>query len=221
MSNILIVEADPMVAHIMKNYLEKIDNFNVYGPVATIEEITSVLREHEISLIFLDAYLPRQSGFEVLRLLREKEYYESIVMVTAANTVGEVQKAYAYGVIDYIIKPFEITRLDKTMQKYMAVNRRLKGKNVLSQEDLDRDDVSCNHLDLPKGLNRTTYMKILDKLKEDSSKKWTLRELAADIQISNVTIKKYMDYFVQTGIAEANLNYGQVGRPEYRFFLRT
>lgn len=221
MNNILIVEADPMVAHIIQTYLHRIDNVHVLGCVSSMEEIMAVFQKELVDLILLDAYLPKKSGFDVLRQLRAKEYYGSVIMITAANSATEIKQAYAYGVIDYIIKPFQISRLDKAVKKHMTMMEQLDGKLTLTQEDLDFDEKTSEHIALPKGLNRTTYCKILDKMNENPKLEWTLRQFAKEIDISNVTIKKYIDYMVETGIVETHLMYGQVGRPEYRFFLRT
>lgn len=221
MNHILIAEADPMVAHIIQTYLFRIENVRVHGPASSFEEITAILKKEQIGLILLDAYLPKRSGLEVLRLLRENGYYEGVVMVTAANTVLEVKKAYAYGALDYIIKPFQISRLDRAIKKHLNIVEKIKGKVTLTQEDMDCEDTIEKHIELPKGLNRTTYNRILEKLNEYPKKEWTLRQLATEVQISNVTIKKYIDYLVQTGIVEVSLIYGNVGRPEFRIFLRT
>lgn len=220
MCNILIVEDDPMVAHIMKRYLERMERVQVYGPVTTLDGIASVLKRHAVDLILLEAYLPKQSGFDILKILRDKEYYGSVAMITAANSKQEIRRAYAYGVVDYIIKPFEEERLKITVMKHQKFVEKLQGKEYLCQKDLDEEKAKELRDYLPKGLNPATLDKIMKKLKEDSKHEWTIRELAKETQISNVTIKKYMDYMEQTGKIQASLTYGQIGRPEYKFFLK-
>lgn len=221
MTNVLIVEADPMVAHIIERYLKRQEGIKAYGPVNSLEDICAILDREYIHLILLDVYLPNGDGLELLQQLREAGYYNSVIMVTAANKVEDITKAYAYGVMDYILKPFDIARLDKAVRKHLAMVERLSGKKILTQNDLDREDILVNYLELPKGLNRDTYMKVLEKMQEDDEREWTLRELAGETKISNVTIKKYIDYMEQMGQVETHLIYGQVGRPEYRFFFRT
>ena len=40
------------------------------------------------------------------------------------------------------------------------------------------------------------------------------------IKISNVTIKKYMDYLESIGKVDLEMNFGNVGRPEYKYFVK-
>jgi len=220
MDRVLIVENDPMVASIIKRYLESIGDVAIYGPVSTLNDINEILEKHKINLILLDAYLPQKSGFEVLRLLRKRKYYDNVIMITAANSVEEVKRAYAYGVVDYIMKPFEYNRFKKAFEKHLFRSEILAGKSVLEQSDLDKNAVVENKISLPKGLNPITMSSIEEKLNEDKTKEWTIRELAKEMGISNVTIKKYLDYLEQSGDICSNLTTGQVGRPEFRYFLR-
>ena len=62
--------------------------------------------------------------------------------------------------------------------------------------------------------------KIIKFLNENSNKVWTLREIANEIKISNVTIKKYMDYLDSIGKVDSEMTFGNVGRPEYKYFVK-
>ena len=65
----------------------------------------------------------------------------------------------------------------------------------MSQQDIDIISKSLEEkIELPKGLNQKTLDRIMEFLKENQGKVWTLREIAYELKISNVTIKKYMDY---------------------------
>ena len=64
------------------------------------------------------------------------------------------------------------------------------------------------------------YDNIIDFLNEKSNEVWTLREIAYEIKISNVTIKKYMDYLESIGKVDLEMNFGNVGRPEYKYFVK-
>ena len=49
---------------------------------------------------------------------------------------------------------------------------------------------------------------------------WTLREIAYEIKISNVTIKKYMDYLESVDMLYVESTSGNVGRPELKYSLK-
>ncbi len=217
---ILIVEDDPMVALINKRFLENMGFKNILGPVQTEEEIIKVLDKENIDLILLDVYLPKKNGIDILKSLRYKKYLTDVIMITAANSVEEVKRTFAYGVTDYLVKPFEFERFEEAINKYKQKNNLLNKREALSQQDIDVISKSLEEkIELPKGLNQKTLDRIMEFLKENQGKVWTLREIAYELKISNVTIKKYMDYLEDVKKVNVTLTSGNVGRPEYKYTL--
>ncbi len=217
---ILIVEDDPMVALINKRFLENMGFKDILGPVQTEEEIIKVLDKENIDLIILDVYLPKKNGIDILKSLRYKKYLTDVIMITAANSVEEVKRAFAYGVTDYLVKPFEFERFEEAINKYKQKNNLLNKREALSQQDIDVISKSLEEkIELPKGLNQKTLDRIMEFLKENQGKVWTLREIAYELKISNVTIKKYMDYLEDVKKVNVTLTSGNVGRPEYKYTL--
>ncbi len=217
---ILIVEDDTMVALINKRFLENMGFKDILGPVQTEEEIIKVLDKENIDLILLDVYLPKKNGIDILKSLRYKKYLTDVIMITAANSVEEVKRAFAYGVTDYLVKPFEFERFEEAINKYKQKNNLLNKREALSQQDIDIISKSLEEkIELPKGLNQKTLDRIMEFLKENQGKVWTLREIAYELKISNVTIKKYMDYLEDVKKVNVTLTSGNVGRPEYKYTL--
>lgn len=218
MDKVLIVEDDPMVANINKKYLARIMPCEIFGPVTTQSEIIDILNKESIDLILMDEYLPQKNGLEILKFLRMEGFLTQVIMITAANQTEEVQKAYAYGVIDYLVKPFEIERFKQAIEKYDKRQLLLREKHTIKQEDIDQAKIEEKiNEDLPKGLNKMTLLRIIEVIHQKPIKEWTLRSLATEVNISNVTVKKYMDYLEATHQVDAHLTTGQIGRPEYRY----
>ena len=193
---------------------------DILGPVQTEEEIIKVLDKENIDLILLDVYLPKKNGIDILKSLRYKKYLTDVIMITAANSVEEVKRAFAYGVTDYLVKPFEFERFEEAINKYKQKNNLLNKREALSQQDIDVISKSLEEkIELPKGLNQKTLDRIMEFLKENQGKVWTLREIAYELKISNVTIKKYMDYLEDVKKVNVTLTSGNVGRPEYKYTL--
>ena len=221
--NVLIVEDDPMVALINKRYLEQITDIKTFGPVMYENVIIKSLKENDIDLILMDVFLPEKSGIDILKAIREKNFFTDVIMITAANSTNEIKRAFAYGVVDYLVKPFEFERFKEAINKYKARKKVLLNEEVVSQSDIDSlimNNSSENEVKLPKGLNARTLDRIIDFLNEKSNEVWTLREIAYEIKISNVTIKKYMDYLESIGKVDLEMNFGNVGRPEYKYFVK-
>ena len=217
MIKVLIVEDDPMVALINRKYLEKIGDIEIFGPVISEEQIIEYIDKEKINLILLDVYLPKKSGLDVLDSLRNKSYLVDVIMITAANKKEEVKKAFAFGAIDYLVKPFELLRFEDAINKYKLKENLLNKNEEIEQKDIDSIYDKKVKEDLPKGLNKRTLDKIISFLDENSDRIWTLREVAAELKISNVTIKKYMDYLESIEMLKVKLTSGNVGRPELKY----
>lgn len=220
MSRVLIIESDPMVGKILEGYMKKIGTAKIYGPVDEYEAITAIIEEEKIELILLAVYLKGENGLSILKKLRHAGYEEEVIMVTAAHTVSEIKKAYAYGAMDYLIKPVSYERFRAAFLKHQKRNYYLHNRGKLKQEELDEMMRYCIHdMELPKGLNRHTLERIITFLKENGDKVWTLRELAWAMNLSNVTIKKYMDHLEQQELVDVKMTSGQIGRPEHQYYL--
>ncbi|MEG0295639.1 MAG: response regulator [Clostridium sp.] len=220
MIKVLIVEDDPMVALINSNYLKKIDDVEIFGPVMKEEEIIEIINTEEIDLILLDVFLPQKSGIEILKSLRDKKYLQEVIMITAANSVEELKTSFAYGVVDYLIKPFEFKRFEEAINKYKMKNNLLEKCSNVTQAEVDSVFTSSiNEVTLPKGLNKRTLDRVIQFLTEHGSKVWTLREISYELSISNVTIKKYMDYLESINKVSVEMTCGNIGRPEMNYFI--
>ncbi|HEX7150950.1 MAG TPA: response regulator transcription factor, partial [Thermoanaerobaculia bacterium] len=100
---ILLVEDDPKTRAMLALYLER-EGYEV----ATAEDgvrALEVAREREPHLVVLDLMLPRLSGLDVCRNLRE-ESNAAIVMVTARSTEEDKLTGLDLGADDYVTKPF-------------------------------------------------------------------------------------------------------------------
>ncbi|WP_195963742.1 response regulator, partial [Clostridium cuniculi] len=175
--NVLIVEDDPMVALINKRYLEQITGVKTFGPVMYEKEIISSLEENNIDLILMDVFLPEKSGIDILKSIREKNIFTDVIMITAANSTDEIKKAFAYGVVDYLVKPFEFERFKESINKYKAKKKLLLNDEILTQKDIDTlliNNSLESQVKLPKGLNEKTLDRVIKFLNENSHEVWTL-----------------------------------------------
>lgn len=224
MYKVLIVEDDPMVAMINQDYIEMIENFEVIGCVATETDVFKSLKSNKIDLIILDVYLPNSDGLNILKKIREKQYLTDVIMVTAANGIEGIKKAMAYGVVDYLVKPFQRNRFNEAVDKFLTKNSFFETTGRSKKENLSQDKIdmfytkpAMEKLDLPKGLHEKTLGRISSLLLKEKNKIWTIREISKELNISNVTIKKYMDYLESIKKITSTTTHGNIGRPEYNY----
>ena len=94
-------------------------------------------------LILLDVMMPRMSGFEVCRKIKEDPYTRSIpvIMVTALNELGDIERGVECGIDDFLSKPVNklelITRV-KSLLRIRHLKRELD-RTVAHLREVDAD----------------------------------------------------------------------------------
>ena len=208
---ILIIEDDPMVAMIHKEYFKRKEISNDLNHVSTLEEAKEFLANSDTDLIILDNYLADGQGIEFLPKL--KGY--PIIMITAANDVQTVEAALTNGVVDYLVKPFTYERFSQAIDKvqdYMKLLSKEKSNQDLIDDYLNSGRVEEEEDSLPKGLSRITLKKVLENIKEQETG-FTTQQVADALDISRITIRKYLNHLVNINVLSEDAEYYTSGRP--------
>ncbi len=220
MWKVLIVEDDPMVAKINKVYVESVEAFKVVGIAKDYKEAISILRREQVDLVILDIYLPGEVGIHILEEIRKNQVNCDVIMVTASAEVDKIDKALKLGVVDYLIKPFEYERLKIALENYKSRYNTLSKKNGIDQEDLDKilvSNVNATNDVVPKGLNRLTLNRIVSFVEDNGNRLLSAEEIAERLDVTTVTVRRYMNYLERIGLIACVLEYGSVGRPKYLY----
>lgn len=123
MERILIIEDEPDIQELLKNYLEE-EGYETEQALNGIEGIGK-FRKRDFDLILLDVMLPKVDGFGVLEMIRQ-ESDVPVIMLTALDDEAYQMKGYDLKVDEYVTKPFSIKLL---LKKIEAVLRRY-GKSM-------------------------------------------------------------------------------------------
>lgn len=118
----LIVDDEPPSRQTMRIMLEGVPEVQVIGECGSGKEALHKVKKLKPDLMFLDVQMPTMNGFDVLESLGP-EHLPIVVFVTAYDQYAV--KAFETNAIDYILKPFDSTRVKKAVQKVI----RLLGSN--------------------------------------------------------------------------------------------
>jgi CheY-like chemotaxis protein len=104
-ARILIADDDPGLVRYVEAVLRK-DKYQLFSALNGKEAIRLALEEQP-DLILLDVMMPRLSGFEVARRIRENPGLQEvpIIMFTARADEEDIVRSFESGVNDYINKP--------------------------------------------------------------------------------------------------------------------
>ncbi|GAA4720030.1 Response regulator of citrate/malate metabolism [Promicromonospora umidemergens] len=241
----LVVEDDPAVAVVHREFVESHPRFVVVGEARNGADALRLAAALRPDLVLLDLHLPDIGGLDVLRRLRLLPGPPvDVVATTAARELDSVRQAMAGGVVAYLVKPFSAAalreRLDEVWQRREDVRR---AQDTLGQDEVDQllaGPRSATALP-PKGLSersRTLVHEALVRLCADPStggpegptgpgapdgrggsgiRDASAVEVAEAVGMSRVSARRYLEHLVAEGHARVSPRYGATGRPENRY----
>ena len=123
MIKILVVEDEQRVAELLKRGLEE-SGYQVelaYDGVWGLR----LFRAGEFQMVISDVILPKMSGFELCKEIRNINNRVPVLMLTALGTTDDKLDGFDAGADDYMVKPFDFRELDARIK--VLLKRRLPG----------------------------------------------------------------------------------------------
>lgn len=220
MIKVIIVDDDPMVAEFNKKYLELVEGFELLAMAHSADEALSILNQQDADLILLDIFMPGMNGLELLTQIRKVGKGVDVIIVTAACDNISIKTALRFGAVDYIIKPFEFERLEAALAAYRELAQLMKEQERINQLELDQCILYKEHAlpaKLPKGIDRNTLKNIWGKIHVMKRTAFSTEEMAGNVGISRVSMRKYLEFLNHIGILDLEVLYGTIGRPVYKY----
>jgi CheY-like chemotaxis protein len=111
------------------------------------QDTLAKVRSFQPDLILLDIMMPKLSGFEVCKQIKQASATKKIMilMVTALNELGDIERAVAAGTDDFLSKPVNKVELIKRVENMLKLkdisdeNERLR-RYIQEMEDEDERD---------------------------------------------------------------------------------
>lgn len=190
MPNILVVEDEDSLATLLQYNLQK------EGYAVTMagdgEEALLLIDEQLPDLIVLDWMLPKLSGIEVCRRLRQRNDTRNvpIIMLTARGEETDRIRGLDTGADDYVVKPFSMTELAARIR---AVLRRLRPG--LAEDRVRRGDIVIDRVAhrVKRGGSEVhlgpTEFRLLDHLMQNPGRVFSREQLLDAVWGSDVYVE--------------------------------
>ena len=120
--NVLIVDDEFLARKLLTEYVSKVDFLNLVDTCPDATKAMEVLNKTNVDILLLDIQMPDISGMEMLKLLNNRP---SVVLTTAYSEYAV--DAFALGVVDYLLKPFDYAR-------FMQAINKIVNKNVIESQ---------------------------------------------------------------------------------------
>lgn len=111
----VIIDDEKTARMAITKLCERIGGLEVVGEFESPVEVISFLNKEPVDLIFLDIHMPELSGFDFLDSVKT---LPSIIMTTSDQNYA--LQAFEYNVSDYLLKPIELQRFIKAIEKVRA-----------------------------------------------------------------------------------------------------
>ncbi|MGG1924602.1 MULTISPECIES: response regulator transcription factor [unclassified Chryseobacterium] len=142
---ILIVEDNSRVSSLLKRGLES-QQYQVYIS-EDAEDAIVLLNKITFDLAITDIMLPKMSGIDLCKLIKQQYPDLPIIMLTALGTIDEKIEGFDAGADDYMVKPFEIREL------YVRIKAILQRRSIKNKEAY-LNDLEYYDLKIDKKFNR-------------------------------------------------------------------
>lgn len=102
--------------------------------------------QRELSLILLDIIMPEMDGFEVLSIMKKREWIEDVpvIIISAETSSASVDRAYDLGAVEYISRPFDektIRRRVKNIVMLYTKQKQLEDMVVEQMRDKEKSNL--------------------------------------------------------------------------------
>ena len=130
---ILVVDDD----HLMREFLDETLRRADYSVdlASTGDEALERIKSKEYDVILSDIRMPKKSGMELLKAVRENSPQSKIMLMTAYGTIENAVEAMKLGAFDYVTKPFSADDIELKMKRAVEF-KKLEWENKLLRSEV-------------------------------------------------------------------------------------
>lgn len=140
MLNVLIVDDEPLARENLRVLLQEQRDIEVVGECANAIEAIGAVHTLRPDVLFLDIQMPRISGLEMVGML-DPAHRPYIVFLTAYDEYAV--KAFEEHAFDYLLKPIEEKRLEKTLNR-LRQERSVQDVSLLAENQQPLKFIPCS-----------------------------------------------------------------------------
>lgn len=117
----VIVDDAVFMRTIIRKMIEQVDEYKVVGEASNGIEAVEAARQYQPDIITLDVTMPEMDGIQAVPEILKVSPETRIIMVSAMGQQSMVLEAIKAGAKDFIIKPFEKSRVFQAIKNVLAV----------------------------------------------------------------------------------------------------
>ncbi len=127
--DILIVDDEESITYLLKTELEEFPEYHADVALNGVEAI-NLIQSHVYDVVLLDVKMPRVSGIEVLKHVKDHSPTTQVIMLTNFVDVKIAIETTKLGAYDFISKPYDVHELLATIRRAIEHRQLLIQKEV-------------------------------------------------------------------------------------------
>ncbi len=128
--HILIVDDEESITYLLKTEFEDHSEFAVETALNGVDAI-NLIQSHIFDVVLLDVKMPRVSGIEVLKFVKEHSPTTQVIMLTNLTDVKTAIETVKLGAYDFVGKPYDTDELMAT------VHRAIEHRQLVIQKEVN------------------------------------------------------------------------------------
>lgn len=187
----VIVDDEPLAIEVLESYVEKVERLQLVGKFRNAVSAFDFLQSTEVDLIFLDIQMPKLTGIDFLKTLKNPP---KVIFTTAFREYA--LEGYELEVSDYLLKPISFERFLKSISKVFddSETRRSSQSN---KSIVDEEPFVYFKVDKRMVKIRLNDILIIESIKDYVKVKTSEKEIVTHQQISYLEHKLPEDKFLR------------------------
>ncbi|MTI95108.1 MAG: response regulator [Firmicutes bacterium] len=176
MYKILIVEDEHILRKGFKTSLDFAElNCTICAEAQNGQEGLEKIRQCKPDIVFTDLRMPVMDGLEMLRLSKEQEGYEAVIL-TGYEEFNYAKEAISLGVVDYLLKPIDRRELIEVIKKTVA-------KIEDTSNNTEDEEIVRQFIDIP--VFKSPYTKgCYEYIRDHYPEKIKISDIADNLEVS-------------------------------------
>lgn len=136
MIDVLVVEDDGDLREAICDMLE-INDIS-YIEAENGHQAQQQLQEHDVALVLSDVQMSPGNGYQLLEYINQNHAGLPVILMTAYGSIPQAVDAIQAGAVDYLVKPFEVSELVKTLQQQLLPGVRQASETMIAVDPVSR-----------------------------------------------------------------------------------
>ena len=198
--NILFVEDDEMLrnstAQLFANFFKTVDI--AQDGADGLQKYQQYIEKNEFSydLVISDINMPNMDGLEMCKKIKEIDYDQVVIFITAYNELNYLQSAMKLGAHGFLTKPIEIEQLKAVLYRVtqIIIDRKLLQKHYEQIEEINIDKFQEDSIGRVTSLEE--ILEDLIEKKDFISNKWVEKEdVREKLRIHSIDVEFFRSHY--------------------------